>query len=380
MVNVAFLLNPISRNTNLINLAGVFINPSGPSKVLLANKQKPYVMKKIRITVMAMAACFSFYSCSDDDNDNGNENLQEDLTGTYELSKMDVPTAQDFDNDGDTSTNLVSEGTCYNSSWISFKSDGTYQQYVSWSTAAEGGATLDCESEMVSGTYTQTGNAVTTVQTSGGTDWSATYVFDAEAHTLSTTQLEGTYAGWNSVASLFTELTGNLELEFKKYTENENDNGTGQDDDSNVNGSAMASVTGDFDLNSFMVGAAQDLNGDGETSGNLVQETDCYGQSNLTLNTDGTFEQTWNYVTITNLGTELSCESETRTGWWTRQGDSIILNHLSGTSNVASIFSFNANGETLTQVNNDWEYPGFNSVTSLFTMLSGTVDLTYAKQ
>ncbi|HRN99833.1 MAG TPA: hypothetical protein PLA69_11085, partial [Flavobacterium sp.] len=121
-------------------------------------------MKKIRITVMAMAACFSFYSCSDDDNDNGNQNLQNDLTGTYELSRMDAPTAQDFDNDGDSDTNLVNEGACYNSSWISFKSDGTYQQYLSWTTAAQGGATLDCESLMSSGTYTQSGSTVTTVQ------------------------------------------------------------------------------------------------------------------------------------------------------------------------------------------------------------------------
>jgi hypothetical protein len=333
-------------------------------------------MKKIRFSVLVL--CCAFFACDDDDNNSNGSNLDNDLTGTYELTRIAVPTAQDYDNDGDTDTNLVKEGECYNTSWISFKSDGTYQQFHSWTSVAENGATLDCNTQLSSGTYVQTGNTVVTTQTSGDMDLSTSYTFNASAHTLTATQAGGSYAGWNSVASIFAYLTGDLQLEFKKYTDNENDNGAGQDDDSNVNSNALSNVTGEYDLSSYLVGEAQDLNNDGESSTNLVSETTCYGQSTIDLNSDGTYEQTWSYASITNLGTQLSCETETTTGWWTRQGDSIILNRLSGGNVVGSSFSVGSN--SLTQTNANWSYPTFNSALALFTSANGTVNLTYSRQ
>lgn len=325
-----------------------------------------------------MAGCLAFISCDSNDDDNNNENLTDDLTGTWELSRMAVPNAQDYDNDGDSNTDLTLEGSCYNSSWISFREDGTYEQHSSFTTTADGGASLDCDMMVSSGTYTQSGNTVTTTRTSGEGSLNMTFTFDAENHTLTATENDGSYTGWNNATSLFTTLTGNLQMTFTKYTENEDDNGNGQDDDDNVNTSAMAEVVGNFDLSSYVVGNAQDLDNDGDTSTNLMTETNCYGASNITFNSDGTYEREWSQSILGNLGTSLTCSTNTETGTWTRQGNRVITRHLSGDATVNTEFQLDSESNTM-QSEGDQQYPVYNAATSLYSMITGNVDLVYSK-
>ncbi|CAM3484605.1 hypothetical protein FLLO111716_13620 [Flavobacterium longum] len=335
-------------------------------------------MKNWKLLTCVVAAGLAFYSCDSNDDEN-TENLTDDLTGTWELSRMAVPTAQDFDNDGDSNTDLTTEGSCYNSSWISFREDGTYEQHMSMTTAADGGTSLDCDMMVSSGTYTQSGNTVTTTRTSGEGSLNMTFNFDADDHTLTATEEDGSYTGWNNATSLFTALTGNLQLTFTKYTENEDDNGNGQDDDDNIDMTSMNEVVGNFGLNSFMVGNAQDLDNDGDSSMNLMTESNCYADSNITFNADGTYEREWSQSILSNLGTSLTCSTTTETGTWTRQGDRIITRHLSGDAMVATELLLDAESNTM-QSEGDQQYPIYNSVTSLFAMVTGNVNMEYSKE
>src|SRR5688572_8228645 len=103
-------------------------------------------MKKLQSTLLALAGCLALASCSDDDN--GGNDVSADLTGTYELTAVTTAQAHDYDNDGDSSTNLVLEGNCYNDSWISFHADGTYEEGYSYSMATNGGTEIECQTNV----------------------------------------------------------------------------------------------------------------------------------------------------------------------------------------------------------------------------------------
>jgi hypothetical protein len=334
-------------------------------------------MNKFKLLMCVAAGCLAFTSCDDDD-DNG-ENLTTDLTGTYELSRLQVPVAQDLDSDGDSNQNLVLEGTCHNTSWISLKSDGTYEQGWTYSVLADGGASLDCETQMQSGTWEQDGNTITTTRLEGEGSASMTLTFDADDHTLTMTDDDANYVGWDNDASLFTELTGDLQLEFMKYTENEDSNGNGQDDDDNVDTEAMGEVAGNFDLTGFIVGEAQDLDNDGDSSTNLALENNCFTSSNITFDADGTYEQTVAQTILANAGTVLQCDTHVETGTWIRQGDRIITRHLEGDVNVNTEYVLNTSTNVLTVEEDDMQYPTFNTVTDLFALVTGSVDLSYER-
>lgn len=327
-------------------------------------------MKKIQSYLLVAAGCVALTSCSDDDNGGGN-NVSADLTGTYELTSATTGQAQDYDNDGDSSTNLVLEGNCYNDSWISFHSDGTYEEGMSRSIASNGGTEIDCETTVTSGTWAQNGDQVTTTST---TNVTATYSFNSSARTLTRTQSNGSYVGWNGVSRLWANLTGNLQLTFEKYTDNDDDNGNGQDDDDNTN--ADAQVFGNFDLTAFIVSQAQDLDLDGDSSTDLTDETSCYGESTLKLRSNGTYERSYSYSVLNMANLSLDCQTSTTTGRFTRVGDQIFTRSADG--NINGTFQLNSNGR-ITGTWDNAQYPSYNSVTQLWATLTGNVNLEFER-
>ncbi len=331
-------------------------------------------MKRLPLLMFAVAGCFAVTSCSDDDS--AGNNTSADLVGSYELTSYTAPNEQDFDGDGDSNTNLVMEGSCYNDSWISFHSDGTYDEGFTSTTMGDGGLSVECETQISSGTYTQEGNSVTTTRTSGSGSLNATYTFNSSSRTLSRTQNGSSYTGFNSVTHLWTELTGNVNLVFTKYSDNEDDNGDSQDDDNNTSTSGRAEIVGGFDLTSLLTASAQDLDDDGDSSSNLTTETTCYGNSNITFNSDGTYEEESSTTVLGNAGTSLTCNTETTTGTWIRNGDAVFTR---SSGNVTTEYSLDASSNTISRTDANGQYPTFNSVTSLFAMLTGNLEYEYSK-
>lgn len=337
--------------------------------LVYTNSIKIITMKKFHSYLLAAAGCVAFSSCSSDDD--GGNNVSADLTGTYELTSATTGQAQDYDNDGDSSTNLVLEGNCYNDSWISFHSDGTYEEGMSRTTTSNAGTQIDCDTSITSGTWTQNGDQVTTTSSANVT---ATYSFNSSSHTLTRTESNGQYVGWNSVSRLWANLTGNVQLTFEKYTDDDDDNGNGQDDDDNTN--TDAGVFSNFNLTGFVVGQAQDLDLDGESSTNLANETNCYGNSTIKFRADGTYEQNYSYSVLNMANLSLDCETTTTTGNYTRIGDEIFTRSANGSINGR--FQIGSNGK-ITGAWDNAEFPSYNTTTQLWATLTGNATLEFER-
>ncbi len=334
-------------------------------------------MKNFRLYMLAAAGCLAITSCSSDD-DNNNSNLNSDLTGTYELTSAITGQEQDYDGDGDSSVNLVSEGSCYNDSWISFHDDGTYDESYSYSTMGQGGVSLECHTDISAGTYTRNGNTITTTRTSGTGSANATYTFDAGAHRLSRVATNSSQSIFNMTTGLWATISSNLQLTFEKYTDDDNDNGATDDDTDNAGVSGSTEILGSFNLSSLVTGSAQDLDDDGDSSTDLTNETSCYSDSHIAFHNNGTYDETWSHSVLGNLGTALECNTETTTGTWTRVGDKIFT-RTSGNNSVTTSFDFDSDTHIISRSDSNGDYPSFNSVTNIFTMTSGNLDFEYTK-
>lgn len=334
-------------------------------------------MKNLKLCMLAAAGCLAITSCSSDD-DNGNNNVSDDLTGTYELTAATTSQAQDYDGDGDTSTNLVTEGSCYNDSWISFHEDGTYDESYSYSTMADGGLTLECHTEVSSGTFTRDGNNITTTRTSGSGSLNASYTFNTSSRTLTRNAGNATQSRFDEATALWANMTSSLQLTFEKYTDDDDDNGNTDDDTNNTSTSGMAKIVGNFGLSSLITGSAQDLDDDGDSSTDLTNEANCYSDSEIRFNNSGTYEETSSTSILGNLGLSLTCDTETRTGTWTRVGDRVFT-RSSGMGSTHTAFDLDASSNILSRSESNGDYPSFNSVTNVFTMLSGNLEYEYSK-
>jgi hypothetical protein len=341
-------------------------------------------MKRLHTILLVAAGCLAITSCSDDDDNNyvPQSNVNDNLEGSYQLTSANAPSAQDYDNDGDSSANLVLEGSCYNNSWISFHSDGTYDQSYSSSTTGAGGLSLDCDTQLTTGTYEQNGNTITT-HMNGQAAVTSTFTYDTQSHTLTQNNANGAYSAWNATSSLWATLTGSMQLTYVKYTDNGDDNGASADTDgpNDDENNANFNLLGDFGLTSMIVADAQNLDNDGDSSTNLLTESNCYMGSNIVLHEDGTYEEHHTWSALGSLGLSLDCQSETTFGTWTREGDTVTAHRTSsGTGSVDTDFTFDANTNMLTRTDNNGQYVSFNSVTSLYAMLTGAVNYTYTHE
>jgi hypothetical protein len=168
-------------------------------------------------------------------------------------------------------------------------------------------------------------------------------------------------------------------MTYTKYTDNANDNGNGQSDSSNLDSSARAKLVGNFDLTSFIVGTALDLDNDGDSSDNLINESSCYASSKINFKNDGTFTKTKSFAVLGAQNLTLQCDSEEITGTWTRVGDKVITRHVSGNANVSTEYDFNASSTVVSRSESNVQYPIFNIASALYGMVSGNVEYKYTK-
>lgn len=103
-------------------------------------------MKTLNLLLLGAAGCF-FLSCSDDDSDSTNTKSH---AGIYALTSVQLAGSVDFNQDGVTSSNLMSETECYNNSTITLKDDKTYVAQYNY---VKIGTDVTCDSEISSGTW-----------------------------------------------------------------------------------------------------------------------------------------------------------------------------------------------------------------------------------
>lgn len=142
-------------------------------------------MKKYLI-VFLMAACT--LGCSDDDGGGGPDPNLELVTGTWELTELRITPAQDINEDGTSTTNILDELPCVNAR-ITIRSDNTWSfsgNDVIITTITGGLFKFFCSDQirLASGNWDLVG---TTLRLADGSGVVTQFTFDSEAETLTNT-------------------------------------------------------------------------------------------------------------------------------------------------------------------------------------------------
>jgi len=172
-------------------------------------------MKNFRFLMMAVAGCMAFISCDSDDDNGSNANA--DLVGTYNMTSWNAPMAMDFDGNGMTSANFMTESSCYNNSRITLNNNGTYN--MTYNSMGITGTTVNCgTTENTSGTWKRNGNNIVTTSTSGGTSTNSSYSFSqasgSNAATMTRSMTNVQYPSWNGTTASWAN--GNVNMVFSQ--------------------------------------------------------------------------------------------------------------------------------------------------------------------
>lgn len=123
-----------------------------------------------------------------------------------------------------------------------------------------------------------------------------------------------------------------------------------------------------FKIVSVLIPEAVDVDMDGQSSSNLVHESDCHETAFLTFNSDGTFRHRQAHIEVVNQTTD--CDSRTIFGNWTRNGNTITaVPHPVGD---ALQFAFEPETGQMTRIHTA-EYPRIDHETGNFETAQGNV-------
>lgn len=149
------------------------------------------------------------------------------------------------------------------------------------------------------------------------------------------------------------------------------------DDDNENNNDNMA---GTYRLSSWNMPVAVDFDNNGTSSTNMMNESNCYNNSVMTVNNDGTYTMTYNSVGIN--GNTSSCQSQTTTGTWTRNGNTFTTSSGSGSAMTNTDYSFSSagNNQTITRYMTGAQYPSINSTTGDPMYSTGNVKMVFTRQ
>lgn len=133
-------------------------------------------------------------------------------------------------------------------------------------------------------------------------------------------------------------------------------------------------LSGRYILTSFSIPEQVDLNQDGTASYNMMDESECYLETEIMLNEDMTFTAFDGSVLFAS---ESGCVTEERNGHWQVNGETLILSTLMADGLVLDI-EYTINGNELSKSSPEATYPNYDSEGNQIYS-TGNVDLTYVK-
>lgn len=158
--------------------------------------------------MLGCAGCMAAVSCNDDDDNNTVRNHLSEMAGTYRMTEWNSPMAVDYDGNGVSSMNMMSESACYNNSEIRLNENGTFTSTYN-SVQIIGGESSCAQSQVTGGTWTRSGNTLTATTTSGGSG-ANTWTWNGNEGTLSRMQANAQYPSINSTSGAYEYGTGNV--------------------------------------------------------------------------------------------------------------------------------------------------------------------------
>lgn len=149
------------------------------------------------------------------------------------------------------------------------------------------------------------------------------------------------------------------------------------DDDGDNNQSA--DFVGSYKMTAYNGPSSVDFDGDGTSSINFMDESDCWNNSTMTLNANGTYTMSSNGMNIDSGTSSCSSSATATNGTWTRTGSTITTTQTSTGTGVGSSrsWAWSSGAHTLTNAQSNAQYPSFNSGTGLYSWSTGSVNSTY---
>ncbi len=149
------------------------------------------------------------------------------------------------------------------------------------------------------------------------------------------------------------------------------------DDDSSSNSTNHA---GTYFLTAFTIAEPQDLNGDGTSSSNILNETDCFEGGFIQLNSDNTFTASSEGmdITLTNEGVEVvECYDDGNfSGTWSASGNQITMTYSSDGDMYTD--TFNISNNSITYTVEDGEVVGMSGGNPVY--ITTDISIVYTKQ
>jgi len=133
-------------------------------------------------------------------------------------------------------------------------------------------------------------------------------------------------------------------------------------------------MSGRYILTSFTVPEQVDLNQDGVASYNLMDESECYLETEIMLNEDMTFTAFDGSVLFAS---ESGCVTEERTGHWQVSGDTLTLSAQMMDGLVLDI-EYTFDGNEIYKSSPEATYPNYDDMGNQI-YATGNVNLTYVK-
>lgn len=182
-------------------------------------------MKTIKniFSIFVILTSFTFVSCENEPVDSsllnnttttgGGNTGGTTVAGTYKLTAFNTSVPTDLNNDGTSSTNQLSETTCYNNSFMTLNTNNTFSADSKGVEIDLGTNALECFTDpVIIGTWSVSGSTLTTTYIDSGTTYTDTFTISGNTLTYNINggEVVGT-AGGNPVY-----LTSNIQIIYTK--------------------------------------------------------------------------------------------------------------------------------------------------------------------
>ena len=182
-------------------------------------------MKTIKnlFSIFVILTSFTFVSCENEPVDptlknnnttnTGGGNTGTTVVGTYKLTAFNTSVPTDLNNDGTSSTNQLSETTCYNNSFMTLNANNTFSADSKGVEIDLGTNALECFTDpVIIGTWSVSGSTLTTTYVDGGTTYTDT--FTISGNTLTYNINGGEVVGTAGGTPVY--LTSNIQIIYTK--------------------------------------------------------------------------------------------------------------------------------------------------------------------
>lgn len=165
-------------------------------------------------------AGLTLMSCSSDDNNDNNNSNEVEIAGVYNLMEFNTAQPTDFNRDGTSNRNQVSESECYSGSKITLNADGSfkYQENRILVDASNGTSACSTPTEYL-GTWVNNGGTGTTAMIvatySDENDTTRRLNLTKEGNELTDYRLVAQYPNRNDAGGAIYS-TGEVEIVYKK--------------------------------------------------------------------------------------------------------------------------------------------------------------------